>query len=277
MGAIGGAVSDEIGTIAKGIEKFGEKIVFQMFAHGISQSLISGVQGGDMLQSFVSGALSSIVSSAWAGGKLTGDRNWGGLGGNFAGSDVGTLVFGTAAGAGGAALTKGNIWQGAAIGLVVSGLNHVAHSGDDEIDPPKKGRKSPTLDEANKHYRDRKGATMTVDASTVDLNFLDPTTMVKGKTYPVQTLTASRDGRVYGGITVKYEGNNQVSILPDTYNFEQHGSFFSSIGRNTANAIGRWYAGSGTKYKINFSGVNTIYKIPPPVNTYHQTSHGFRF
>lgn len=122
MGAVGGAVSGEIGTIAKGIEKFGEKIVFQMFAHGISQSLLSGVQGGDMLQSFVSGALSSIVSSAWAGGD-----KWKGVGGNFAGSDVGTLVFGTAAGAGGAALTKGNIWQGAAIGLVVSGLNHFAH------------------------------------------------------------------------------------------------------------------------------------------------------
>ena len=122
------AVSGNIGNIAKGIEKFGERIVFQMFAHGTSQSLLAGVQGGDMLQSFVSGALSSIVSSAWAGGDLTENRHWKGVGGNFARKDIGILVFGTAAGAGGAALTKGNIWQGAAIGLVVSGLNHLAHS-----------------------------------------------------------------------------------------------------------------------------------------------------
>ena len=158
--------------------------------------------------------------------------------------------------------------------MIVSGLNHAMH----QIDPPggKKVQKTPTLEEANKHYRDGNGKPLTVDASTVDLNFLDPSTMVEGKTYPVQTLTTSKDGRVYGGIRVKYEGNNNVSILPDTYNFEQHGSFFSSTFRNTANAIGRWYAGSGTPYKINFTGVNTIRYSPPPANTYHQTSHGFR-
>ena len=129
-----GDVGGGIGGVAGEIAKFGERIVFQMFAHGISQSLLAGVQGGDMLQSFVSGALSSIVSSAWAGGEKVGE--WKGVGGNFAGSDIGTLVFGTAAGAGGAALTKGNIWQGAAIGLVVSGLNHLAH----QEDPPTKQR-----------------------------------------------------------------------------------------------------------------------------------------
>lgn len=71
-------------------------------------------------------------------------------------------------------------------------------------------------------------------------------------------MTRSSDGRVYGNITVEYLGNNQVSILPDTYNFEQHGSFFSSAGRNTANVIGRVSAGDGIPYKINFRGVNTI-------------------
>ncbi|MBS3992179.1 MAG: hypothetical protein KGZ87_00505 [Bacteroidetes bacterium] len=38
------------------------------------------------------------------------------------------IAFGTIAGGAGAALTKGNFWQGAATGLVVSGLNHVMHS-----------------------------------------------------------------------------------------------------------------------------------------------------
>ena len=38
-----------------------------------------------------------------------------------------TVVFGTLAGAGGAALTGGNVWQGAATGAIVAGLNHVMH------------------------------------------------------------------------------------------------------------------------------------------------------
>lgn len=80
--------------------------------------------------------------------------------------------------------------------------------------PKPKPRKTPTLKEANEYYRNGNGKPITVDASTVDLNFLDASTMIEGKTYPVQTLTRSKDGRVYGGITVKYEGNNQVSILP---------------------------------------------------------------
>jgi hypothetical protein len=49
-------------------------------------------------------------------------------------SDLGMIAFGTVAGAGGAALTKGNIWQGAVTGLVVSSLNHYVHQMSDEED-----------------------------------------------------------------------------------------------------------------------------------------------
>jgi len=37
------------------------------------------------------------------------------------------MFFGTVSGGLSAELTGGNFWQGAATGLVVSGLNHVAH------------------------------------------------------------------------------------------------------------------------------------------------------
>lgn len=50
-----------------------------------------------------------------------------GIGGDFASSGVGMIAFGTVSGGAGAALTGGNFWQGAATGLVVSGLNHYAH------------------------------------------------------------------------------------------------------------------------------------------------------
>ncbi|WP_395043759.1 hypothetical protein [Flavobacterium sp.] len=46
------------------------------------------------------------------------------------------VIFGTVSGGAGAAMTGGNFWQGAVTGLVVSGLNHAMHDGDE--DPPKK-------------------------------------------------------------------------------------------------------------------------------------------
>ena len=60
---------------------------------------------------------------------------WGGAG-KFASSSAGTLLFGTVAGGAGAALTGGNFWQGAATGLIVSGLNHLGHK-INELSVPK--------------------------------------------------------------------------------------------------------------------------------------------
>ena len=48
------------------------------------------------------------------------------------------LAFGTVMGGAGASLTGGNFWQGAATGLVVSGLNHLAHKYTNENNPPNK-------------------------------------------------------------------------------------------------------------------------------------------
>lgn len=41
--------------------------------------------------------------------------------------DISTMFFGTVSGGLSAKLTGGNFWEGAVIGLTVSGLNHVAH------------------------------------------------------------------------------------------------------------------------------------------------------
>ena len=78
---------------------------------------------------FASGALSSAASSLWSGG---GADQWQGFGGKFADSPIGVLAFGTVAGGAGARLTGGNFWEGAATGLVVSGLNHLAHQMDND-------------------------------------------------------------------------------------------------------------------------------------------------
>ncbi len=89
----------------------------QAIFHGFSQGFITGISGGDVGQGFVSGMLSSVVSSV----VQTGGSSFMGNG------DAATILFGTVSGGFSAELTGGNFWQGAATGLVVSGLNHVAH------------------------------------------------------------------------------------------------------------------------------------------------------
>lgn len=88
--------------------------------HGISQGCITGISGGDLGQGFLSGMVSSAVSSI-AGGlnaavKLKGIA-----------SDISTMLFGSASGGLSSKLMGGNFWQGAATGLTVSALNHTMH------------------------------------------------------------------------------------------------------------------------------------------------------
>jgi len=115
-----------------------------------------------------------------------------------------------------------------------------------------------SLEEANTWYRNGNGKAVTLYANMLDLNFINTEGWIKGKTYSVQTLIKSNDGRVLGNITVKYLGNNKVSILPDTYNFEQHGKFMDSPFRNSATVLGNWLAGDGKEFQINFKGINKI-------------------
>ncbi len=76
-----------------------------------------------------------MASSLWQGGfnhegldakgkMINPTEAFAGIGGTGGAS---MIVFGTIAGGAGAALTGGNFWQGAATGLIVSGLNHYEH------------------------------------------------------------------------------------------------------------------------------------------------------
>jgi RHS repeat-associated protein len=129
MGAFSGAVTFGIGQAALTIKPLVSRFVFQALAHGTFQGVMSGVQGGNFWQGFASGALASIASSLYSGGSMAKGGSWNGFGGEFAQKGVGIITFGTIAGGAGAALTGGNFWQGAATGLIVSGLNHAVHGG----------------------------------------------------------------------------------------------------------------------------------------------------
>lgn len=122
-------IGEAVGTIGN----FYLQASVQALAHGLVQGGLYAAQGGKFWTGFASGAISSLVSSAWTGGEHVRDNgnqtmsltNIEGIGSGA--SDAGTLFFGTISGGAGAALTGGNFWQGAATGLVVSGLNHYLH------------------------------------------------------------------------------------------------------------------------------------------------------
>ena len=80
-----------------------------------------------------------------------------------------------------------------------------------------------TLSEANDWYRNKGPEPLFADLSKVDLDFVSSENFkTVGDIQSVQTLYNSRDGKVYGQITLKYEGNNRVSSTIDEYNFEMH-------------------------------------------------------
>ncbi|MCO6565735.1 MAG: hypothetical protein J6581_09890 [Apibacter sp.] len=126
--------------------------------NGLTQGIIQGISGGDILQGISSGSISSLVSTAV------------GMGGTAAGVDGtkigGTLFFGSVSGGFGAVLTNGNFWQGAATGLIVSGLNHVAH----RADPPVKKSKNKKVIDSNlgavNHYFNGDGEPVELGTNT---------------------------------------------------------------------------------------------------------------
>ncbi len=96
------------------------------------------------------GFFGSLGATAWGGAG----GEWKGIGGKYAGSDVGTIAFGALSGGVGAELSGGNFWQGAIAGGIVSGLNHVMHQmdGEDGIDPPSKKKPDPQSPEEQAKY-----------------------------------------------------------------------------------------------------------------------------
>ena len=129
FGAVGGAASFGIGSIftnlegtatviAKSLGKFGSPIV-QGGVHAISQGTLSLFQGNNI----IAGALGGVLGS-WAA------SGFGAAAGNWAGKAGGQIIFGTLAGGAGSVLTGGNFWEGALIGGIVAGLNHVMHEID---------------------------------------------------------------------------------------------------------------------------------------------------
>lgn len=249
IGAISGVVTAGIGNAFGAVGSNGIRgEIARAYTHGFANGMISEFSGGDFMSGFVSGGLGSLGGSAFSL-----------LGGNFAQSAFGQISFSAISGGIGAELAGDDFWRGAATGATIGLLNHASATlgkvQRERIERLilKDGRLN--LREANLWWELGEGADLTVDASKVDLDFLNPDGWLVGQKSSVQTLLSSRDGRVYGTLILKYLGNQQFMISPDTYDFPSGGSWF----RNFANTIGRIYAGKGTGYTINFNGLNTVF------------------
>jgi hypothetical protein len=237
-----------------------------------------------------------LASSLWQGGdsfevNSAGDkiniRPWLGIAGSWGNNGIGTVAFGTLAGAGGAALAKGNIWAGAATGFAVSMFNHLAHDGGDDApgDPPKKDKL--TFDEAKALYNYGNGSPVEVDLSTLDLSKVSMADFGKNGLASIQLdgkhFSNTDDALVHGTITLERIGKtNEVRVAYNSklggrggmYDFEMHkwNSARSIFMRNPATAAGlivnsfrtilpgqMTYVG-GKSYPIFYSGTVKINK-----------------
>lgn len=104
-------------------------------AHGVSQGILSMMQGGNFFTGAASGMLGHLGAEAW-GATMRGA----GLD-KFAQSTGGMVAFGAISGGVGAELSGGNFWQGAVTGGIVAGLNSAMHKIGGPGDPPTKRQK----------------------------------------------------------------------------------------------------------------------------------------
>lgn len=135
--AFSSAVTFGIGSGVESIGNFFVRAGVQAVAHGTFQGVMAEVQGGKFINGFASGAIASIVSSAWQGGQNTkiegGERvaaggGFKGINNYIGGGNAGMIAFATISGGLGSHLTGGNFWKGALSGFMVSALNHQLHN-----------------------------------------------------------------------------------------------------------------------------------------------------
>ena len=222
-----------------------------LFKHTFSQGWLEGVQGGNVIHGFMMGSVSGT------GGKLI-HNNIQTLG-KVGVVSANAVLSGTVSELGG-----GKFANGAITGAFSIMFNDIMHDtrrlvrryikkrieSDGELD----------FAEAYLWYKVGKGGKINVDASKINLNFLDPAKLEIGKIESVQTwMSGLEQGLVYGGINIKYLGNNLVKILNDKYDFDIHPwKSFKEVVRNVETKFADIIHGKGSPYTIRFRGTNII-------------------
>ncbi|WP_054512114.1 RHS repeat-associated core domain-containing protein [Chryseobacterium sp. ERMR1:04] len=110
--ALGTSIKESVGGVGLAMIQAG--------THAISQGVLGLVQGDKFLSAAAAGGFFGSLGASAFGAAAKG----------IAKTTVGTIAFGALSGGIGSELTGGNFWQGALIGGVVAGLNHVMHMED---------------------------------------------------------------------------------------------------------------------------------------------------
>ena len=129
IAAISSIATMGVGAAVQGINQFAAAGI-QAVAHGTIQGVSSEMMGGKFISGFASGAISSLVASAFQfdyNGKCEEGLGWAS---GFRSSKEGAIAFATVSGGVASELTGGNFWMGAAQGFMVAFLNHTFEHGD---------------------------------------------------------------------------------------------------------------------------------------------------
>jgi len=239
FGAVSGVATAGIGAAFGNVAKFGHEVL-RGLAHGVAQGGISELSGGNFLTGFASGGLGSVAGSGW--------QAWGG---KFASSGVGMVAFSAVSGGIGAELTGGNFWQGAGVGAIVAGLNHLPEMIKQKTawDINKDGKLSKS--EADNWYLEGDGKPISVDNRKIDWSGLGmPDDTEIGKIFAISTDKAFIDlkwetASTYGGTSFRRTGENTAVVLDQAYHYNlRSNSGIKNIIRNFMNEFGK----PGTAY-----------------------------
>lgn len=247
-GAAGGVMNFEIGNI--------ENVFVRIAAHSVGEGAVEGIRGGH----FDHGLLVGFVSSS--GGTLI-NR----YGTNLTYAEkvaVNAVLGGVVSELGGGKFASGAMT--AAYTMMFNDMKHLKEEFRRKVIHQIKkliiSDGKLTLDEAGLWYKIGNGKMLTVDASKIDLNFLDVSTLKIGKKFSASTWKGNiNQGLVYGSITCEYIGNSLIKILPDIYNFEPHlntNGLTSVKIRNLATKIADVMHGEGMPFEIRFRGLNRV-------------------
>ncbi len=238
-GAAGGVINFEIGSI--------ENTFSRIAAHSVSEGAMEGIRGGH----FEHGLLVGFVASS--GGTLI--NTYGSNLNNAERVAANAILGGVVSELGG-----GKFANGAMTAAYVMMFNDLKHLRERQIRQYKKfilsdGKLS--FEEAYTWYKIGTGEMLTVDASKINLNFLDVSKLEVDKVFGVSTWKGGIDqGIVYGTVKCIYKGNSLVEILNDKYDFDPHGK--EELLRNIETKIADILHGQGKPFNIQFQGLNKV-------------------
>lgn len=248
-GAVSAAANNYIGDI--------EQVWLRIGAHALSEGALEGLQGGNMLHGFIIGAVSSAGNYAI----------------NKFGSDIGkvgkivssAVLGGTVAEIGGGKFANGAIT--AAYSMMFNDLMHpkkntwrtqrdIERIEQEKIDIQSDGILE--FGEAVRWWQDCDGAPICVDASKLDLSFLNKDIIMGmnvGDQFPIYTFDGNyKQAVVYGKLTGVYQGNGYISIRSDLYDFNIETWRKGNFWRNVGTIYSKWVNGHGTPFWIHFKG-----------------------